>query len=205
MDERLEVNTMKEKIKKTILEHSLTVKTLLSTKNLGLIESLAKRILTALGRGGKIIVFGNGGSAADSQHMAAELVGRFLRERPPIPAVALTTNSSSITALSNDYGYGVSFTRQLEALASGPDVVIGISTSGTAENVIAALGRAKEMGILTVALTGRGGGRLKDIADVSLIVKSQDTPRIQEAHILIIHILCSLIEDGMSLKRKKNG
>jgi len=142
-----------------------------------------------------VLVFGNGGSAADSQHMAAELVGRFRKERKALPAIALTTNTSTITALSNDYGYDVSFKRQVEALGKKGDVAVGISTSGTAKNVTCALKKAKDAGLLTVALTGKDGGEIKSIADLSLVVKSDNTARIQEAHILIIHILCELIED----------
>ncbi len=186
---------MKNKIKKSI-EASREVKnSLLSEKTLALIEKAAKRIIESLKHGGKVIVFGNGGSASDSQHMVAELVGRFKKERAAIPAIALTTNTSTITALSNDYGYDISFKRQLEALGKKDDIAIGISTSGMAKNVIATLLKAKEMGLATVGLTGTGGGALKDISDLSIVVNSGDTPRIQEAHILIIHILCELVED----------
>ncbi len=189
---------MKNKIKKSI-EASREVKSsLLSEKTLALIEKAAKRIIEALNHGGKVIVFGNGGSASDSQHMVAELVGRFKKERAAMPAIALTTNTSTITALSNDYGYDVSFKRQLEALGKKADIAIGISTSGMAKNVIATLLKAKEMGLSTIGLTGTGGGALKDIADLSIVVNSHDTARIQEAHILIIHILCELIEDALS-------
>ncbi len=189
---------MQDKIKR-IIEESQSVKTsLLSEKTLALIEKAAKRIIEALNHGGKVIVFGNGGSASDSQHMVAELVGRFKKERAAIPAIALTTNTSTITALSNDYGYDVSFKRQLEALGKKADIAIGISTSGMAKNVIATLLKAKEMGLATIGLTGTDGGALKDIADLSIVVNSHDTARIQEAHILIIHILCELIEDALS-------
>jgi D-sedoheptulose 7-phosphate isomerase len=189
---------MQDKIKR-IIEESQSVKTsLLSEKTLALIEKAAKRIIEALKHGGKVIVFGNGGSASDSQHMVAELVGRFKKERAAMPAIALTTNTSTITALSNDYGYDVSFKRQLEALGKKADIAIGISTSGMAKNVIATLLKAKEMGLATIGLTGTGGGALKDIADLSIVVNSHDTARIQEAHILIIHILCELIEDALS-------
>ena len=189
---------MQDKIKR-IIEESQSVKTsLLSEKTLGLIEKAAKRIIEALNHSGKVIVFGNGGSASDSQHMVAELVGRFKKERAAMPAIALTTNTSTITALSNDYGYDVSFKRQLEALGKKADIAIGISTSGMAKNVIATLLKAKEMGLATIGLTGTGGGALKDIADLSIVVNSHDTARIQEAHILIIHILCELIEDALS-------
>lgn len=188
---------MEPKIKQ-IIEESQNVKaTLLSDENLGLIEKAAAKIIASLKNGGKVIVFGNGGSAADSQHMVAELVGRFKKDRIAIPAIALTTNTSTITALSNDYGYDISFKRQIEALAKKGDIVIGISTSGRAKNVIEALSAAKKMGIETIALTGKDGGSLKDIAGLAVIVKSNDTPRIQEAHILIIHIVCELVETSL--------
>ena len=188
---------MKNKIKK-IIEESKDLKTsLLLEENLRLIQEIAEKIVSSLNQGGKVIVFGNGGSAADSQHMVAELVGRFKKERKPLPAISLTTNTSTITALSNDYGYDISFKRQLEALGKKGDIAIGISTSGKAKSVIDALKAAKSMGLATVGLTGKDGGALKNAADLSLIVKSNDTPRIQEAHILIIHILCELVEDSI--------
>ena len=188
---------MKNKIKK-IIEESKDLKTsLLLEENLRLIQEIAEKIVSSLNQGGKVIVFGNGGSAADSQHMVAELVGRFKKERKALPAISLTTNTSTITALSNDYGYDISFKRQLEALGKKGDIAIGISTSGKAKSVIDALKAAKSMGLATVGLTGKDGGALKNAADLSLIVKSNDTPRIQEAHILIIHILCELVEDSI--------
>ncbi|MBL7156833.1 MAG: D-sedoheptulose 7-phosphate isomerase [Candidatus Omnitrophica bacterium] len=186
---------MANKIKKMIKANQEVVGKLLSEENLDAITTAAEGIISALKKGGKVLVFGNGGSAADSQHMVAELVGRFKKERKGIPAIALTANTSTITALSNDYGYEVTFARQIEALAKKGDVAIGISTSGTAKNVIAAVERSKEMGLLTIGLTGKGGGKIKAIADLSIVVKSDDTPRIQEAHILVIHILCELVED----------
>ncbi len=189
---------MRTKIKQLIEESVGVKKALLTEDNPALIEKVAAKIIFALKNGGKVIVFGNGGSASDSQHMAAELVGRFKKERKALPAIALTANTSIITALSNDYGYDVSFKRQVEALGKKGDVAVGISTSGTAKNVIYALKKAKRAGCLTVALTGKGGGKIKQIADLSIVVKSDNTPRIQEAHILIIHILCELIEDGQN-------
>jgi D-sedoheptulose 7-phosphate isomerase len=188
---------MQDKIKKIIEESRAVKASLLSKDYLPLIEKTARAISGALALGGKVIIFGNGGSASDSQHMAAELVGRFKKERRALPAIALSTNTSTITALSNDYGYDISFKRQLEAFGKKNDIAIGISTSGTAKNVIAALSKAKDMGLATVALTGKTGGGLKDIADLSIVIKSPDTARIQEAHILIIHILCELVEDGL--------
>jgi D-sedoheptulose 7-phosphate isomerase len=144
-----------------------------------------------------VILFGNGGSAADAQHIAAEFVGRFKLERQGLPAISLTTNTSIITSIANDYGYEEIFSRQLEGLASDNDIVIGISTSGNARNVIAGLLEAKKMGVKTVALTGSGGGELAKVADISLVVPSDNTPRIQEAHIVIGHIICELAEETL--------
>jgi len=188
---------MKKKIKE-IINTSCEVKEGLSCEeSLELIEKIAEKITQTIKNGGKIIVFGNGGSAADSQHMVAELVGRFKKERKAYPALALTTNSSSITALSNDYGYEISFVRQLEAIGNRGDLAIGISTSGTANNVIKAIEKAGELGISTVSLTGKDGGKLKNLSEISMVVKSNDTARIQEAHILLIHILCELVEESL--------
>ncbi|OGW75745.1 MAG: phosphoheptose isomerase [Omnitrophica bacterium RBG_13_46_9] len=189
---------MKNKIKKIIRENEGVNSSLLSKEVLKTIEDAARRIIRAIKNGCKVIVFGNGGSAADSQHMVAELIGRFKKERKAIPALSLTTNTSSLTALSNDYSYDIIFRRQLEALAKEGDIAIGISTSGMANNVIEALTAAKGMGLETLALTGKDGGRVDSIADLSIVVRSHNTARIQEAHILIIHILCELIEEGIS-------
>ena len=143
---------------------------------------------------GKVIVCGNGGSAADAQHMVGELVGRFKMERRALPCIALTTNTSTITAWSNDYGFETIFERQLEALGNKGDTLVAISTSGNSKNVIKAIQKAKEMNIKIIALLGNEGGKIKNFADLNIVVKSNDTPRIQEAHIMIIHILCELIE-----------
>ena len=188
---------MKEKIKKLLIESQKTVSSLTSGEKLEQIESAANSIVPALKAGGKVLVFGNGGSAADSQHMAAELVGRFKKERRGIPAIALTTNTSTLTALSNDYGYDKSFERQLEAFGKKGDIAIGISTSGNAKNVINAVRLAKKIGLTTIALTGKGGGPLALESELSIIIDSDDTARIQEAHIVVIHILCELIEDSV--------
>ena len=162
------------------------------------IEEAAGRIIACYKQGGKVLVMGNGGSAADAQHMAAELVGRYRRERAALPAIALTTDTSILTAVANDYSYADVFKRQVEAHVRPGDVVIGISTSGNSENVLRALTLAKQRGAVTIALGGGGGGRMKDLADLALIAPSGDTPRIQEAHITIIHILCDLVEDAMA-------
>lgn len=188
---------MKDKIT-SLIKNSIEVKnSLLTSDNITLIEKAADKIISVVKKGGKVLIFGNGGSAADSQHMAAELVGRFKKERKAISAIALTTDTSIITALSNDYGYEASFKRQLEAHAKKGDIIVGLSTSGTAKNVIEALKFAKKIGIDAILLTGKDGGEAKDVSDIAVIVKSSDTARIQEAHILIIHILCELIEESI--------
>ncbi len=158
------------------------------------VEAVAKALCTALKQGHKVLVMGNGGSAADSQHFAAELVGRFLKNRAALPAIALTTDTSILTAVANDFGYDTVFSRQVEALAQSGDVVIGISTSGNSPNVLAGLQVARDKGCVTVALTGRNGGKMRNGADLSLNVAVDDTPRIQEAHLTLIHILCDLVE-----------
>ncbi|MDD5156423.1 D-sedoheptulose 7-phosphate isomerase [Sulfurimonas sp.] len=142
----------------------------------------------------KTILAGNGGSAADAQHIAAELVGRYGFDRPSLASLALTTDTSNITAIGNDYGYDKIFSRQLEGMGQKGDIFIGISTSGNSKNIINAFERAKEKGITTVALVGKDGGDMAKIADISLIVPSDSTPRIQESHILIGHIMCDIIE-----------
>ena len=162
------------------------------------IEKAVKAITSSLKNGGKVLVFGNGGSAADSQHIAAELVGRFKKERRAIAAIALTTNTSILTAIGNDYGYDVIFSRQVEALGREGDVALALSTSGNSKNVIDALKKARSARMKTICLTGAGGAALKDSCDVLVTVGSKNTARIQEAHILIAHILCELIEDELS-------
>ena len=142
----------------------------------------------------KTLLAGNGGSAADAQHIAAELVGRYGFDRPSIPSLALTTDTSNLTAIGNDYGYDFVFSRQLEGMGQEGDIFIGISTSGNSVNIINAFESAKKKGITTVALVGRDGGKMAEMADYSLIVPSDSTPRIQESHILIGHILCDIIE-----------
>ena len=158
------------------------------------LDSLARRCVTALLGGCKILFFGNGGSAADAQHLAAEFVGRFRRERRGLPAIALTTDTSILTAIANDYGYDDVFQRQVEALCNEGDVVIGISTSGNSKNVCSALRKARELGAFTVAFTGAGGGAAAAIADATVCVASKDTARVQEAHILCGHMLCDWVE-----------
>lgn len=158
------------------------------------IDRCCSLLVAALRDGKKILVMGNGGSAADAQHLAAEFVGRFLLERKALPAIALTTDTSILTAVGNDYGYDEVFKRQVEALATSGDIVIGISTSGHSNNVFHALTTANELGCKTVGLLGRDGGNIAGIVDVNLTVPVQATPRIQEAHLTIIHVICDLVE-----------
>jgi len=148
-----------------------------------------------------VLIFGNGGSAADSQHFAAELQGRYLiKDRKALPAIALTTDSSIMTAISNDMDYSLVFSRQVEALCKKGDVVLGISTSGTSKNVVLGLLKAKELGGITIGLTGKTGGRLKEICDMCICVPSDKTSRIQESHLLIEHILSMIVESALSKK-----
>jgi D-sedoheptulose 7-phosphate isomerase len=162
-----------------------------------LIAEMAALLADALKSGNKLLVMGNGGSAADSQHFAAEIVGRFKLERRALPAVALSTDTSCLTAIGNDYGFEAVFRRQVEALAAAGDVVVGISTSGNSPNVLSALTLARERGCRTVGLLGRDGGSIKGVCDLALVVPTNDTPRVQEGHIAIIHIVCDLVERGM--------
>ena len=158
------------------------------------IEDVARRCVALYKTDKKTILAGNGGSAADAQHIAAELVGRYGFDRPSIPSLALTTDTSNLTAIGNDYGYDQVFSRQLEGMGQEGDIFIGISTSGNSVNIMKAFESAKKKGITTIALTGRDGGEMAKMADVALIVPSHATPRIQESHILIGHILCDIIE-----------
>jgi D-sedoheptulose 7-phosphate isomerase len=172
-------------------------------------ETLSEEILQAaysirdcLSAGGKLLLMGNGGSAADSQHIAAELIGRFKKERKAIPALALTVDSSSLTALGNDYGFESIFARQIEALANPNDAIIGISTSGNSKNIICALNLAREIGSKTIGLMGNNGGGMKNCVDIGIIVPSNDTARIQEVHITIGHIICEIIEQDLIRENK---
>lgn len=151
----------------------------------------------ALQKGGKLLFFGNGGSAADAQHIAAELVGRFAFDRPPLPALALSVNSSCVTAIGNDYGFATIFSRQIEALGRPGDVAIGISTSGNSRNVLEGVATARTLGLHTLALTSATGGKLKNAVDHCICVPSEETPRIQECHILIGHIIAELVEEAL--------
>jgi D-sedoheptulose 7-phosphate isomerase len=159
------------------------------------IVSAGQAIRKALLDGGKIMFCGNGGSAADSQHIAAELIGHFKKEREPFHAVALTTDTSILTAVGNDYSFNDVFSRQVRGIANAGDVLVGISTSGNSQNVIEAVLAAKQRGCTTIAMAGRGGGKLAPLCDYRLVVPSDETPRIQEMHIMMGHILCDMLED----------
>lgn len=187
---------MRDRIKDILLE-SIQVKEDLLRTAIKQITEIANLIIESLKKDGKVILFGNGGSASDSQHIAAEFVGRFKKDRDAQAAIALTTNTSILTALANDYGYDTVFAKQVEALGRKNDVAIGISTSGKAKNVACGIRQAKKMGLATVALTGADGGELAKLADISLIVPSSVTARIQEAHITIGHIICELVEEEL--------
>lgn len=165
--------------------------------SLPLLEETARRMYASLRNGGKVLWFGNGGSAADSQHLASELVGRFRRERRGMASIALTTDSSALTSIGNDYGFESIFARQIEALCEPGDVAVGISTSGNSANVCCALVKARELGAYTFAMTGASGGKVFQLADACLRIESHDTARIQEAHILAGHMLCDAIEDAL--------
>ncbi len=187
---------MRDTIKDILLE-SIAVKEDLLHHNIGKIIEIADMVVDSLKNGGKVLVFGNGGSASDSQHIAGEFVGRFKKDRKALPAIALTTNTAIITAIANDYSYDVIFSRQIEALGAKNDVAIGISTSGKAKNVSCGIKQAKKMGIKTIAFTGGDGGDIAKLADISLIVKSPITARVQEAHITVGHIICELAEHAL--------
>jgi D-sedoheptulose 7-phosphate isomerase len=178
------------------IEASIAVKERLlgSPKTISSIARISEILVNAIEQGNKALLFGNGGSAADAQHIAAEFVGRFAFDRPAIPALALSVNTSCITAIGNDYGFDAIFARQIEALGHPGDVAIGISTSGNSQNILRAAIVAKKLGLHTVGLTGCTGGELKNVVDCCICVPSNETPRIQECHILIGHVISELVE-----------
>jgi len=190
---------MKKIIKKHIFEHRVILDSIVDLDES--IEEAAKLLINCLKNSGTVFWCGNGGSASDSQHLAGELVGRFVGDRKPLKSIALTADSAVMTCIVNDYGYKHIFSRQIEALGVETDVLVGISTSGNSENVIQAFKIAKERGITTIGLLGKGGGEASALVNQSIIVPSKSTARIQEMHILIGHILCDLIEEGLSLKK----
>jgi len=191
-----------EQIKREIKNHIGLMEEILAEELIKRIEEIVRLIINCYKRGGKIVLFGNGGSAADAQHIAAELVGKYKLERKSLPAIALTANTSIISAVGNDYDFERVFERQIESMVDNKDIAIGISTSGNSENVIRGILKAKKIGAKTIAFTGKSGGRLKGKVDILLNVPSDDTPRIQESHILIGHIICGLVEDKI-FKNKK--
>jgi D-sedoheptulose 7-phosphate isomerase len=176
------------------VSESVRVKTEFFQTNADLVADTATRIAEALRKGRKVLLFGNGGSAADAQHIAAEFVGRFLPDRSPLPAISLATDTSALTAIGNDYGYNHVFTRQLQALGNPGDVAIGISTSGNSPSVVEALDAARAKSMFTVGFTGEGGGKMNGKADVLFCAPTRMTPRVQETHILLGHVLCELID-----------
>jgi D-sedoheptulose 7-phosphate isomerase len=188
-------SAFEDRVSKSIEASIATKQSLLNdAEGVGIIAKASEILVDVLRQGNKVLLFGNGGSAADAQHIAAELVGRFAFDRPALPALALSVNTSCVTAIGNDYGFDQVFSRQIEALARPGDAAIGISTSGNSPNVIRALAAAKKMGLHTIALTGRSGGSLKNSVDYCICAPSNETPRIQECHILIGHILSELVE-----------
>jgi len=183
---------MKTIIEKEIAEHLKVAENMSCLTNK--VEIAAQLCIDTLQEGGKLLIFGNGGSAADAQHIAAELVGRYKTDRKGLAAIALTTDTSILTSIGNDFGYKHVFDRQVEALANKGDVVIGISTSGNSENVINALKLASELNCTSIGFSGQNGGEMNKICDVNLVAPSKDTPRIQEIHIIIGHTICHLID-----------
>jgi len=179
------------------LARSAYVKLLLMQRQADMIEKIGVRLAKVLKAGRGIFIFGNGGSAADSQHIAAELESRFMKERRALPCLALTTNTSTLTAIGNDYGYDRTFARQIEAYCRKGDAVIAISTSGNSVNVLEAVKRAKKAGAVTIGFTNEKGGKLKGLVDLCLCVPSADTQRVQECHITVGHIVCDIIESSM--------
>lgn len=188
--------SMIDHIRKRVAE-SIRVKQDFSDELLAGIRDAAVSVIEAYRNHGKVIFMGNGGSAADAQHLAAELVGRFAKDRAGLPALALHANTSSLTALSNDYDFDQSYSKQIEAFADPGDIVVGLSTSGRSKNIVKAMERAREKGAVTVALTGASGGDVRAHADILLNVPSDSVARIQEAHILIGHIICEMVESSL--------
>ncbi len=189
---------MNDSIIKERIQESIDVKQKI-LKDQGLLDTIVKTaevMLDCIRNGSKILFCGNGGSASDAVHLAAELIGKFEKVRKPIAGIALNTDMSALTAISNDFGYDYIFERQVEALLKPGDVLVGISCSGNSESVLRAVKKARELGGITVGMTGHGGGKLKDMADIAIVVPSDRTARIQESHITIGHILCEIVEAG---------
>jgi D-sedoheptulose 7-phosphate isomerase len=189
-------------ILRTNIERSVQFHARLLETCLPAMTAAANALVSAYRAGHKALFFGNGGSSTDAQHLAGEFLGRYLRERRPLPAVALADNTAALTAISNDYGYGQIFARQIEALATPGDVAVAISTSGNSQNVIEGVTRAHKLGLVTIGLTGSSGGRLQGLVDTLIAVPSDETPRIQECHILIGHALCDAVEHAIAEAQK---
>jgi D-sedoheptulose 7-phosphate isomerase len=191
-----DTNDFELRVRRSI-QASIAVKQLLleDAEVVSIIAKVSQRLVETITKGNKVLLFGNGGSAGDAQHIAAEFVGRFAFDRPALPALALSVNTSCVTAIGNDYGFDLVFSRQIEALARPGDLAIGISTSGNSSNVLKGLSVAREKGLCAVALTGGTGGKLKNEADHCICAPSNETPRIQECHILIGHIISELVEE----------
>ncbi len=196
---------MTDNILRQNIESSIEVHRRVLEACLPAMTAAAAALVTAYRAGGKAIFFGNGGSAADAQHFAAEFLGRYLRERRPLPALALHANTSAVTAIANDYGYDHVFARQLQAFGAAGDVAVGISTSGNSNSVNEALVAARKMGLITIGLTGATGGRMRDLVDVLISAPSNETPRIQECHILIGHALCDAVEQAITASPSATG
>ena len=188
---------MQNAIIKEFLAHQETIAKVIETMQEHLLEA-SKLAVETLRNGNKVLLCGNGGSAADAQHIAAELTGRYKTERRGLPGIALTTDTRALTAIGNDYGYDRVFDRQVEALANKGDLIIGISTSGNSKNIVSALKLGKELGCKTLGFSGRDGGAMNEVCDVNLIVPSSDTPRIQEMHILFGHTICQIVDNELS-------
>ena len=189
---------MTENILRSNIERSIEVHGKLTSACLPALTAAANALISAYRSGHKALFFGNGGSSTDAQHLAAEFLGRYLRERSPMPAVALADNTAAVTAIANDYGYEHVFSRQLQALALPGDVAVGISTSGNSKNVIEAIRSARKLGLYTIGMTGASGGQMRDLVDTLIAVPSDETPRIQECHILVAHALCDAVENAMA-------
>jgi len=192
-----EKSLIEKMIQAEFAAHKQTIERVMAELTLD-VESGSKVLVDALKRSKKILICGNGGSAADAQHIAAELSGRYKSERKALAGIALTTDTSALTAIGNDYGFERVFDRQVEALAQDGDVLLALSTSGNSENIIHAINRAKELGCATIGLSGKDGGAMCQLCDINIIVPSSDTPRIQEMHILIGHIFCQAIDDAFA-------
>lgn len=192
-----EKNLIQQMIQTELAAHKQTIERVIVELPLDVAHA-SKILIDTLKDSKKILICGNGGSAADAQHLAAELSGRYKSERKALAGIALTTDTSALTAIGNDYGFDRVFDRQVEALAQDGDVLLALSTSGNSENIINAIKRAKELGCMTIGMSGKDGGAMRQLCDSNIIVPSSDTPRIQEMHILIGHILCQAIDDAFA-------